>query len=117
MNQRKNSLKFFLVFVFALLSLKSLLPYGQNLPGSCDELGHLHLVVLSQKALKDSATDDSNSQTCHSGKSMTFYPAFPDESLNFLQADFDVVHELIFTVKSHFKTPYLEPHKKPPRLA
>jgi hypothetical protein len=111
-----------MLFVFGVLSLKVLFA-GAIGHASCDEFGHIHfhkLHTVTQnintlgKPLNQQDDDDEN---CHEGKSIFAYAPFPAETFDFALPKYDLVFELVFSLQNNFKSPYLEPHRKPPKYS
>jgi hypothetical protein len=115
--------------MFGFLFLKNLLPdivsHNHN---NHDEIGHIHFFQDHKKAHKKSVNtfenvigrqqaDDDDDENCSSGKSVFAYSHFPSQVYKIVIPSLAKAFDLIFTVSNNFKTPYLEPRRKPPRLA
>lgn len=101
-----------LLVVLSVLILKNLAP---NLMGSqthdCNEFAHLHFHTLSIDS-----EHDHEEESCHEGKSVFAFSIFP-VSIQVPQPIYTAVFKNIFELKNNFKSPYLEPLRRPPKIA
>lgn len=116
-----------LLFIFGVLFLKNLLPnLADHNRDNHDEIGHIHFFhghnktinqfddYLGETANRQQTDDDEN---CSSGKSIFADSHVPSKIYKIVHPSLVMAFELVFNLKNNFKTPYLEPQKKPPRLA
>lgn len=122
MLKKKRITSCLLLLIFGFLFLKNLLPgLADHNHDNHNEIAHIHFYKFHTKQaakLEDAtnrqkADDDEN---CTSGKSVSTYSYVPSETYNIIPR-LIAAFALEFNLKNHFKTPYLEPLKKPPRLA
>jgi len=119
--KRNRIISLLLVTLFGLLVLKNLAP-TLIVSENCDEFGHIHMnkyyavskrpVISAQSSLGGLADDE-----CHSGKSVFAYSLFPKEVFYFEPEAFKISFDKVFVLKNFFKSPYLEPLRKPPKAA
>ncbi len=108
--------------VFAVLSLKVLFA-GANGHGSCDEFGHIHFHKLHMVTENNTTLDkpgdhgDDDDENCHEGKSFFCYALFPADIYQFAVPEYNTVFKLIFSSENNFKSPDLQPHRKPPKFS
>lgn len=124
MPQKKHFTSYLLLLLFGFLFLKNLLPniidHNHN---NHDEFGHIHFhTKIAQKSVDHLENTSSRKQTekdknCSSGKSVFAYSHYPSEIYKITVPNLVEAFDLIFTVTNNFKTPYLDPIRKPPRLA
>jgi hypothetical protein len=125
--KKKRFTSYVLLFIFGFLFFKNLLPdVADHNNDNHIELGHIHFYHANTKvtaefvdSLKYStnhqqADDDEN---CSSSKSVFAYSHYPSEIYKITIPSPVKAFDLIFTVTNNFKTPYLDPIRKPPRLA
>jgi hypothetical protein len=110
--------------MFGLLFVKNLLPdiAGHN-HHNHDEIGHIHFYKMHTKKISENVIKDTSSETqaaqdenCSSGKSVFSYSQMP-VAFSFSMPMVPTVFKAVFAEINNFKTPYLEPKRKPPRLA
>jgi hypothetical protein len=118
----KRYISFVMLFVFGVLSLKVLFA-GAIGHGNCDEFGHIHFHKAHKATQnintlsKPSGQQDDVDDNCHEGKSVFTYATFPADIYNFALPKYDLIFELVFSLENNFKSPYLEPHRKPPKYS
>ena len=123
MRRKKQLTVYLLLFVFGFLSLKNLLPtVAEHAHGDCAELGHVHFYNLFKYEqhlgqLKKAGPQDDQADDCHEAKSVSSYSVSPEVKFTFAQPVHKIVFELVFALANGFKSPYLEPMRKPPRTA
>ena len=124
MQQKKRFTSYLLLFIFGFLFLKNLLPNIADLNHhNHDEVGHIHFFQVHKAKPTDSfettesRQSDNDDENCSSGKSIFAFSPVPDETYKIIIPSLTMAFNLIFKLDNNFKTPYLEPRKKPPRLA
>ena len=91
--------------------------------GSCDEFGHIHFhkpLKIAQKintVSKPSDQKEDDDENCHEGKSVYSYALFLNQNYDFALPKYDFVFELVFSLENYFKSPELEPDRKPPKYS
>lgn len=114
--------------MFGFLFLKNLLPaVADHNYDNHDEIGHIHFYQAQtkvQKNLSDVIESADNkkqgsdaNENCSSGKSVFAYSLSPIEVYIMECPNFTLAFATVFKIKNNFLTPYLEPRRKPPRLA
>lgn len=118
MTRQKNIVIFILLFSFVVLYAKALFPaLASSAYDNCDEIGHIHNFKVHKNVnnIPVVKTDSSDDEDCHEGKSIfTFMVACSKVSIK-AHEKFPTLFKLVWTVENNFKTPYLEPRRKPPR--
>lgn len=111
-----------MLFIFGVLSLKVL--FGDAIEnGNCDEFGHIHFYKAPGSTqttnLVKSAKNhqDKNNENCHEGKSIFSYIPFPTSPYTFEISDYTEIITLTFSIENFFKSPTIEPHRKPPKYS
>ena len=91
--------------------------------GSCDEFGHIHFHKLHKVTQNihtlsnTSDQQDDDEENCHEGKSIFMYAAFPADTIYFSTPNYDLIFKTVLSLKNNFKSPYLEPNRKPPKYS
>lgn len=102
-----------------LSALSSQVVFFQGTHGSCDEFAHIHFKgpsALSSDSKVIKSSDHENAEDdCHEGKSIFAYKVSLFSSIDFFVQISNEDYELVFSSENHFKSPYLEPHRKPPK--
>ncbi len=116
---------YLMLFIFGFLSVKSLLSNGtEGVHDDCQEFAHIHMYKstrnhqgkLNISAFEGRATKaDGDDDDCHEGKSVLSYSPFPAAVFDIVTTDYKIVYDLIFSLENNFKSPDLEPQRKPPR--
>lgn len=58
---------------------------------------------------------DHGDEKCHEGKTLANHSLFPAVSYEFLPTLFKMEFDVVFNLDPHFKSPFLELDRKPPR--
>lgn len=91
-----------------------------------DEIGHIHFYHIhphAVAALKDTLEDPATRQqadddeNCSSAKSVFAYSHAPDQTYKILIPQLIKAFDLVFNLDNGFRSPDLEPRRKPPRSA
>lgn len=109
-----------LLFVFAVLSIKNLTPFaGPSQAENCNEFGHIHFYKIQKMVEGDASYEASSSkdEDCHEGKSVAAHDAFPSRVFELVRMSYETVFSRVPVFENHFKSPFLEPPRKPPRFA
>lgn len=119
MRKKNHIIVLFMLFVFGVLTLKTVI-VGAGDHGSCDEFGHLHIqnvwsLIQGQHHHSEISSKTNNHLDCHEGKSLAGYSLQPQASLDFAAQIYQVSFAVIFKIDHHFKSPDLEPHRRPPK--
>lgn len=61
-------------------------------------------------------THDHEDQDCHEGKSVFNYSLFPAVVFEWTPVVYYISYDIVFTLESHFISPFLDPDRKPPRV-
>ena len=119
MRKRTRLISSLLLIVLGVLILKNLAP---NLMGSqthnCDEFAHMHIGFYhhSSDDVSIESEHDHEEESCHEGKSVFAYSIFPI-IIQIPKPIYAVVFKSVFDLKNNFKSPYLEPRRKPPKIS
>lgn len=108
-----------MLFIFGVLSFKTLLAPGIGL-NNCDEFGHIHLYELeSFKKINTihKVTESGEAKDCHEGKSFVGNFVFPARTFVISRPVYKTVFALVLSLDNNFKSPPIEPLRKPPRSA
>ncbi|OFZ29192.1 MAG: hypothetical protein A2622_14210 [Bdellovibrionales bacterium RIFCSPHIGHO2_01_FULL_40_29] len=85
-----------------------------------DEIGHIHFYHSHHHAenqQQQQNDDEDEDENCPSSKSVFAYSNLPNEVYTLTIPSLVIAFDLVFILKNNFKTPYLEPRKKPPKFA
>jgi len=112
---RKRFVSYLLLFVLGFFALKNLLPGAATGDHDCQEFGHLHFFHFEKIAAEGSLQHIEGN--CHEGKYLLSHSPFPAVVFDLFVPTYKVIHELVFTLENQFKSPYLEPRRKPPKFS
>ncbi len=122
MRTRKRAISIFMLLIFGLLSLKSVLrDLDSDFEENCQEFGHIHhfhLKGFMETQGADLSFDkflDRPAEDCHEGKLALTFASLPACNYDLEISNDPYLFELVFNLKSHFKNPFLEPHRRPPK--
>ncbi len=121
MRNRKRSIAILMLIILGVISLKVLLP-NIGIYVDCNEFAHIHFHAFQKNELDKSNLQTNSAPTesddgCHEGKSVLSYSLFPAAVFNLELPNHDIIFNLVFILDSHFKSPHLEPHRKPPKVS
>jgi hypothetical protein len=127
-SKTKRFTTYLLLFIVGFLFLKNLLPdVADHNDDNHDEIGHIHFYQIQSKVQKnlnevieisDNKKQATNAnENCSSGKSVFAYSLSPVEVYKIECPNFTLAFAMVLIIKNNFLTPYLEPRRKPPRLA
>ncbi len=122
MNTRCKLTTFFMLFIFGVLSVKSLFVDLEE-TSICDEFNHIHIFKSQNISKKIShqnnlaAQKSEEDQDCHQGHLVLTCSLNPYETFNFVKSHFALAYEIIYSIENHFKNSHLEPHRKPPKIS
>ena len=110
-----------MIFVFSVMTLKSLVA-DLNRESSCDEFAHLHLQNLVFPDLHDVhqaeiSDQQKNRKACQDGKILSGQMIVARPLLDFSRKHDEKRFSYPSEAKNHFKSPDLEPHRKPPKIS
>ncbi len=124
MRRFKRFISLTLLFVFASLFAKNILPSNWHSESSdCNEIAHIHNFKTASQPLgsslkvSDSKKELGDHDDCHAGKSIVSTVMFTGPFVDFRISRLVFSHHTIFSIKSNFQSPYLDLMRKPPRLA
>ena len=126
MSKNKRRTSYAILILFGFLFLKNLLPeMARQSQSNHEEIGHIHFYqVISKLASTVTYSFDSKrssghheNKNCSSGKSVFTYISVPSGIFVILIPSLGSAFDLILNLHDNFQTPYLEPRRKPPRLA
>lgn len=111
-----------LLFVFGFLSIKSLFPvFSENVHGDCQEFAHIHFFKVKATSFgndtiskNNKSDEDDNNYSCHSSQIVYYFFPFPHEIYE-TKSSHKTIFEIVLNLENNFKSPNLEPQKKPPR--
>jgi hypothetical protein len=123
MGRQRRFVSYLMLFVFGVLLIKGLFA-GTFADDNCDEFAHIHIQktykstakALIMKADKTQSHGDKDDE-CHEGKSIFAYSTTPAQGFDFSVPKFAIVHKMIFALENHFQSPFIEPHRKPPKYS
>lgn len=120
MQKRGRRFSYILLFVLSFSVLKNLLPSTPE-HGDCSEFGHIHFHDLGRdsktNAILKLSNNSGNEDDCHEGKAFAGYFILHSGKLEMAEPVYEDSFEIVFLVENNFKSPYLEPRRKPPRLS
>ncbi|MBL7546111.1 MAG: hypothetical protein JNL11_19990 [Bdellovibrionaceae bacterium] len=86
---------------------------------SCHEFGHIHQVSIqsgwTELSYSESSAEGSGESDCHEGK--IFGSSIVLNTMNLKNIIVSSAYGCVFEIANFFISPYLEPNKKPPRVA
>lgn len=103
--------------------MRSVLPFlDREGEENCQEFAHIHHYSFEKfpehsiKLKVGEATFQKHADSCHEGKSVVDGSPLPAIYFGFENPSYGLRSLLIFELKNHFKSPTLEPHRKPPKF-
>lgn len=104
--------------------MRSVLPFfGNDGEENCQEFAHIHHYSIEgfpehqMKLMVGESFFQQATESCHEGKLVVDGSPFPAACLDFENPSYGLRSALIFELKNHFKSPTLEPHRKPPKFS
>lgn len=122
MSRFKRPISFLLLFVFASLFAKNILPTSSlSLSSDCNDIAHIHNYAMSSTPTDsvlhalESSKDPGDHDDCHAGKSVTSSILFTGPVIEISFPVNPSAFHPIYSINTNFLSPYLEPQRKPPR--
>ena len=118
----KKTISIILLFVFASLFAKNILPDNwRQESNDCDEIAHIHKFKLAPLALgfslvtTETKKEIGDHDDCHAGKSIVSTVMFTGPNVDLGIGRVFFIYHTIFGIGPNFQSPYLDPVLKPPR--